>query len=160
MQKEILELEKILEQEIDACSKLEQYIVDKKNFLVKGDIEGIMNTDNELEKYNSAIEKLEEKRLQLYPDKSSLKEIIDNIEEKNKAQHLEKLRVKLNDLLTNTQKQNNINAELIKHSLTIIESSIASIVNVLVPENSYYNSKGRVIKDESSSTISSVIHEI
>lgn len=159
MQKEILELEKILEQEIEACSKLEQYITDKKDYLVKGDIEGVMKVDRELERYNSAIERLEQKRLQLYPNKNTLSEIIEKIEEKNKARHIGNLRDKLNELLTNTQKQNNINAELIKHSLTIIESSISSIVNVLVPESSYYNSRGKVIKDENAGTISSVVHE-
>jgi len=159
MQKEILELEQILEQEIDACSKLEKYIADKKNYLIKGDIEGIMNADIELEKYNSAIEKLEEKRLQLFPDRPNLKEIIDTIEEKKKAQEMTNLRNKLTDLLTNTQKQNNVNAELIKHSLKIIEGSISSIVKVLVPENPSYNNKGSFIKDNNTETISSVIHE-
>ncbi len=159
MQKEIMELEKILEQEIDACSKLEQYICDKKDYLIKGDIKGIIEVDSKLETYNSAIEKLEEKRQELYPDKSSLREIIAGVEEKSRADYLESLRKKLSELLVNSQKQNNINAELIKHSLTIIESSITSIVNALVPENSYYNSQGKTIKDESSQSISSVIHE-
>ncbi len=159
MQKEILELEKILEQEIDACSKLEQYIGHKKEYLIKGDIEGVMKVDCELEKYNCALEELEEKRLQLYPDKKTLSEIIETIEEKKKAQDIEKLKDKLNEVLKNTQKQNYHSAELIKHSLKIIESSITSIVNVLVPENSSYNSRGKVIKDESAQTISSIVHE-
>lgn len=160
MQKDIMELEKILEQEIEACSKLEKYITDKKDFLVKGDIDGVMKTDNELEKYNSAIEKLEEKRQQLYPDKSTLSEIIQTIEEKNRAKNIENLKDRLNEMLKKTQKQNDINAELIKHSLNIIESSISSIINVLVPENSIYNNKGKVNKDDGSGTISSVIHEV
>ncbi len=160
MEKDILELEKILEQEIDACSKLEQYITDKKDFLIKGDIKEIMNVDLKLEKYNSAVEKLEEKRQQLYPNKTSLNEIIDSIKEKNKAQNIKNLKNKLNDMLVNTQKQNNINAELIKYSLKIVESSISSIVSVLVPENSSYNSKGKVIKEETGETISSIIREV
>ena len=160
MEKDILELEKILEQEINACSKLEQYITDKKDFLVKGDIEGIMNVDLKLEKYNSAVEKLEEKRQQLYPAKTSLNEIIDSIKEKNKTYRLKNMKNKLNNMLVNAQKQNNINSELIKYSLKIVESSISSIVNVLVPESSSYNSKGKIMKEETGETISSIIHEV
>ena len=160
MRKEILELETLLEQEIDACSKLEGYINDKREYLVKGDIQGIMDVDIELNKYNQAVEKLEEKKKQLYPGKSSLTEIIENVEEKPNALRLNNLKDKLGNSLANIQKQNNINAELIKHSLKVIEGSINSIVNALVPENSFYNNKGRVIKDEGAETISSVIHEI
>lgn len=160
MQKQLLELETLLEQEIDACSKLEQYIDDKRICLVKGDLKGIASADVELEKYNSAVEKLEEKKKQLYPDKSSLTEIIESINEKPKALRLSNLRDKLGSSLTHIQKQNNINAELLMHSLKVIEGSIASFVNVLVPENSSYNHKGKFIKDEATETISSVIHEV
>ncbi len=160
MQKEILELEKILEQEIEACSQLEKYIVNKKNYLIKGDVDGMVNADLELEKYNSAVEKLEEKRKQLYPEGVSLTEIIENIPEKQQAQHMKNLKNKLNDLVINVKKENNASAELIKHSLNIVQSSISSIVNVLVPENSHYNNKGKVAKKETSQTMSSVTHEV
>lgn len=159
MRNDILELEKILEQEINACSKLEQYITDKKDFLVKGDIQGIMTTDFEMEKYNAAIEKLEEKRKQLYPDNSLLSQIIENVEKKSKTRHIKNLKDKLNSLLVNIQRQNNINAELIKHSLNIIENSILSITNILVPENFFYNSKGKVKNGENTEIRSSIIHE-
>ena len=159
MEKEILELEKILEQEISACSKLGKYITDKKDFLIQGNIEGLIKTDIELEKYNSAIEKLEEKRKQLYPDNSLLNQIIENIEEKSKTRHIKNLKDKLNSLLVNIQKQNNINADLIKHSLNIIENSISSITNILVPENFFYDSKGKVKNGENTEIISSIIHE-
>ena len=58
----IYELEKILNQEIEAYSKLEEYISGKKQHLVNGDIEKIRIVDLELEKYNYIVEKLEEKR--------------------------------------------------------------------------------------------------
>lgn len=160
MRKEILELETLLQQEIDACSKLEGYIDDKRQYLVKGDIESIMSVDVELEKYNSALEKLEEKKHQLYPEKSSLTEIIEGIQEKNQAARLNSLKNKLGGSLQNIQKQNNINAELIKHSLKVIEGSINSIVNVLVPESSSYNNRGKFIQEENAQTISSVIREV
>lgn len=159
MRNDILELEKILEQEINACSKLEQYITDKRDFLVKGDMQGIITADMEMEKYNAAIEKLEEKRKQIYPDNFTLSEIIERVEEKNKAAHITSLKDKLNELLGSIQKKNKINAELIKHSLKIIENSINSISSVLIPESVSYNYKGKVARDENSQVISSIIHE-
>lgn len=148
MRRELLELEEILEQEISACSKLEQYITDKREFLIAGDLEGLAKVDYELEKYNSVIEKLEEKKRQLYP-----------IEENQKNQKLNNLKKKLNELLLSIDKKNNISSELIKHSLNIIEFSISSITKALVPESISYNSKGRFSKAENAGTISSVIHE-
>lgn len=145
MRNEILELEKILEQEINACSQLEKYITDKNELLVKGDIEGLIKTDKELEKYNEAVKKLEEKRQEIYPDRHppQLKTQVDKLKTK----------------LINIEKLNNINAELLNHSLKIIEGSILSITKVLVPESSSYNRKGKVKQEETTQAISSVIHE-
>ncbi|OGI01628.1 MAG: hypothetical protein A2Y25_05665 [Candidatus Melainabacteria bacterium GWF2_37_15] len=145
MRKEILELEQILEQEITACSELEKYITEKKNCLVKGDLEGLIKTDIELEKYNEAIIKLEEKRKEIYPDNPPL--------------HIKTLKEKLKKKLTKIENQNTINAELLKHALKVIEGSILSITKVLVPESSSYNSKGKINKDENIGIISSIVHE-
>ena len=144
MKKEIMELEKILEQEIEACSKLEKAIINKKGLLIKGDIEGLMKTDIELEIYNSAVEKLEQKRKFLETETPSLK--------------IKKLRKELKSSLNNIEKHNNITSELLKHSLRIVESSILSITNILVPESASYNNKGK-INGENTEIISSIIHE-
>ncbi len=159
MNTEILELEKILNQEIEAYSKLEEYITDKKNCLIKGDIEKIKTIDTELEKYNFAVEKLEEKRNKIYPENLTLKEIIQRIENKEHAERISVLRIKIKNIALNIQKQHTINTELIKHSLKIIESSIISIANVLVPEGSAYNKKGALKTREKIMNLSSVEHE-
>jgi len=145
MKKDILELEKILEQEINACSQLEKYISEKKDFLIKGDIENLIKTDIELEKYNSAVKKLDEKRIELNMDENPLE--------------IKNLKQQLKEKLVNIEKQNNINDELIKHALKIIESSVLSITKVLVPESTSYNNRGEIIKEENTPTISSIIHE-
>lgn len=159
MKKEILELEKILEQEIEACSKLEQYVSDKREYLVKGDIENLIKTDMELEKYNVTVQKLEEKRKRMFPESAAISEIIDKMEEKSRAEYIEGLKDKLKNSLLNIEKENNISAELIKQSLRVVESSILSITRVLVPESTHYNSRGQVTKKENREIISSVIHE-
>jgi hypothetical protein len=159
MQKEILELENILEQELDACLSLEKYIVDKKKFLVKGDIESVMKTDFELQKYNSAVEKLEEKKRQLCPDSNAIKEILENMQERNKAQEIKNLDAKLKGTIANIQKENTITAELIKHALIIVESHVSSIVKAFAPEISHYNSRGKFSKNDEIEVMSSIIHE-
>jgi len=145
MRNEILELEKILEQEIDACNHLEKYIIEKNDCLIKGDIDGLIKTDVELEKYNEAIKKLEQKRQELCPD--------------NPPAHIESLKQDLKNKLINIEKTNLLNSELLKYALKIVESSITSITKALVPESTSYNSRGKMNRDENTGTISSVIHE-
>jgi len=158
MEKDILELEKILEQEIEACENLEKQLTDKKESLIKGDIDAMLRADTELEKYNSAIEKLEEERKKLYPEHSALSDIIENIEDKNSADNLSGMREKFLSKLETVRHKNNLNEELIRHSLKIVDSSINSIINMFVPENSSYNHKG-LFEGESTQAISSVVHE-
>ncbi|MEI8390292.1 MAG: flagellar protein FlgN [bacterium] len=155
----IYELEKILNQEIEAYSKLEEYISGKKQHLINGDIEKIRIVDLELEKYNYIVEKLEEKRKLVYPDNSTLKEIIERIENKEQANKISNLRDKIKNLLSNIQKQNTINIELLKHSLKIVENSIVIIANALVPEGSAYNKKGATKTSKRLFDLSSVEHE-
>ncbi len=145
MRREILELEKILEREINACSQLEKYITEKNDYLIKGDIEGLIKTDIELEKYNEAVKKLEEKRKEIYPD--------------NPPQYIKNLKNKLKDKLVNIEQKNNLNSELLKHALKIVESSILSITKVLVPESASYNNRGKISREENTETISSIVHE-
>jgi len=158
--KAIIELEEILNQEIEAYSKLEEYISGKKKYLINGDIEKVKVVDTELEKYNYIVEKLEVKRKQIYPDNSTLKEIIERIENKEQANKISTLRDKIKIILSNIQKQNTINMELLKHSLKIVENSIVTIANVLVPEGSAYNQQGLSKSKKRIFDLSSVEHEV
>lgn len=155
----IFDLEKILNQEIEAYSRLEEYITDKKSHLINGDLEKIKTVDLELEKYNYIVEKLEEKRKQIYPENSTLRQIIEKIENKEQADKISQLREKIKTVSTNIQKQNTINVELIKNSLKMVENSIILIANALVPEGSAYNQKGASKTVKNLSYLSSVDHE-
>lgn len=158
--KYILELEKILNQEIETYSKLEECINGKKESLIKGDIEKLGAVDVELEKYNIVVKKLEEKRKQIYPDNLTLREIIERIENREQASKISFLREKIKTSVINIQKQNTINNELLKHSLKIVENSINFIANALIPEGSAYNQKGASKTRKSLSGLSSVNHEV
>jgi len=157
---DVLELEKILNQEIEAYSKLDEYITEKRCCLINGDINKVIEVDTELQKYNSAVEKLDKKRREIYPEDLTLKDIIEKIENKEQAKKISTLREKVKTLILKVQKQNFINNELIKHSLKIVESSIISIANVLIPESAAYNIKGAIKTNSRLSSISSVEHEV
>ncbi len=157
--KAILELEKILNNEIEAYSKLEEYISEKRSYLVTGDIEKITAVDSELEKYNNVVEKLEEKRKQIYPENFTLKEIIKRIENKEHSNKISTLRDRIKDLLFNINRQNSMNQELLKYSLKIVENSIAVIANAIVPEGSAYNRQGATKIEKRLYDLSSVEHE-
>lgn len=155
----IIELEKILNQEIETYSKLEECINEKKDSLIKGDIEKLGTVDAELEKYNMAVKKLEEKRAQIYPDNLTLREIIDRIENREQAEKISSMREKIKTSVLNIQKQNTINNELLKHSLKIVENTIIFIAKALMPEGSAYNQKGASRTGKNLSVLSSVEHE-
>ena len=157
--KSALALEEILNQEIEAYLKLEEYINGKKTCLINNDIEKLRVVDTELQKYNCVVERLEIKRKQIYPDNSTLREIIERIENKEQANKISNLKDKLKVILSNIQKQNVVNMELLKHSLKIIENSIVIIANAIVPEGSAYNRKGAIKAEKRLFNLSSVDHE-
>jgi hypothetical protein len=160
MSKEVQELEKILNQEIEAYQKLEEYINEKNNYLVKSDIEKVKEIDVELEKYNFAVKKLEQKRKDIYPDNLTLKEIIDRIEDKEQADNISNLRGQIKEIIPKVQKKNKINQELLKFSLKLVENSLTSIANVIAPEGAAYTRQGASKTRTSILSISSVDHEI
>jgi len=164
MRSEVIELEKILDREIEAYSKLEKYIIDKKESLINGDIEKLRDIDCEIEIITSITGDLESKRSEVssrFGDENlSLKEIIERIEEEDKVKNITNRRSKLKNLVDNIQRQNNINAKLIEHSLKLVEFSVNSIANALLPEMSAYNNQGKIQKSRvKTEIISSVIHE-
>lgn len=163
MQSEILELEKILNEEIEAYSKIEEFIHDKKDSLIKCDVERLKNIDYNLQQHNCLVAKLETKRKnvtsKISNENLTLGEIISRIEDKNQARRIVTSREKIKEVVTNIKKQNNICNTLIQHGLKLVEFSINSIANALVPEGSSYNRRGKTNKYKSQMSVSSVIHE-
>jgi flagellar biosynthesis/type III secretory pathway chaperone len=161
MKTELLELEKVLEQEIEAYSKLENYIVDKRNSLIEGNLEKLKYIDLEIEKFSNTMRKIEKSRLsinkKLGKENMTLKEVVRLIDDKSHSEKLSELGDDLLSVATRVRKQNNISNDLIKHGLRLVEGSIKIITNVLVPESSAYNNYGKAKKPNS--TISSIIEE-
>lgn len=161
---EIIELEKILNQEINAYSKLEGYIQEKKETIVNGDIKRLKNIDYEIEKFNSIICNLEKDRQKATAifghENLSINDIIEQIEDNEQIEKLSGLKFKLKKIIENIQRQNKIINSLIEHSLKLIEYSVNAIVNVISPEIAFYNNNGKVKKSSNRMEISSVNHEV
>lgn len=161
MSDRVTELEKILNSELEVFSKLESFLVDKKTYLIKGDIEKIKQIDTEIEKQGFEIKKTGNKRNEVISgisgNKTSLMEIIKKVEDKNQASRLLILKEKLNKAAENIEKQNNINDQLIKHSLNLIDRTVNLITNVLSPPTSAYNHSGKIKNNHSG--ISSIIQD-
>jgi len=162
MQINILELENILKQEIDIFSKLEKNIIDKKKHLINSDVENIRIVDLEIEKLSDLIKDLESKKSEILNKagkKTTLSAVIGTIEDKNKAKTISLLRKDVKKLTSNIYRQNNINAQLIEHSLKLIENTVKIFTNALMPESSAYNSFGRVQKNQVQTGVSSINQE-
>ncbi len=166
MKAEIIELEKLLDNEIEAYSQIEQFIVDKKESLIKGDLENLRYADSNIEKFSSVINKLESKKNEITSklgnENITLSEIISRIENEDKQQavRLYKSKEKIGMLVKNIHRQNNINMELINHSMKLIESTVMLISNALMPEVTGYNNLGKTNKHNSNVGISSIIEEV
>lgn len=164
MKTEILELEKILNEEIEAYTRLEKYILKKRDSLISGDLEKLKNIDDEIEKFGHEAEEIETKRIKtgkkLGNENLTLKEIIERIEEEDKAENFSNLRTKLKTIIENINRQNKVNTQLIEHSLKIVEHSIVAIANILIPEATAYNNFGKISKNQVKTGVSSVIHEV
>jgi seryl-tRNA synthetase len=160
----LLELEEMLNKEIEAYSRLEKYITDKKECLIKGDIEKLINIDYEIEKFNHETEKIKNERERIRAlfgqENLSLKDIVEKIEENDKTSKISSLRKKLKNIAENIYRKSSINAQLIEHSLRIIEQSVISIANALIPEASAYNNLGKANGSQNKTSISSITHEI
>ena len=161
MQKEIFELEKLLNEEIEAYSEIEKYIYDKKESLIKCDIEKLKDIDCNLEEYTCLIANIESKRKnvtsKINNENMTLQEIILKIEDKNQAQRFLTTGEKIKNLVSNIKEQNNICNSLIQHGLKLVEFSINSIASALVPESSSYNRMGKTKQHQSQ--VSSIIQE-
>ena len=161
MNEQLLELEAILTNQLDVYSGLEKLVLEKKNYLVKGDIESLKKVDIEIEKNSLVLKDLEFKRTQVNKmfgkGNILLSEVIKSITDKEQADRLEKIGHNLKRCILNIKKYNEMNSRLIEHGLKMIEQSVSTISRVLVPESSAYGATGKLKKVRSD--ISSVQRE-
>lgn len=156
---DITKLEEILEEELKIYQDIEKGVIEKKEVLIKGDMEKLAQIDVELENHAGLVKKLEAQRIELSNNKN-----LNTLFESYKAQNVEitkalTLKEKIEIMAKNIKKINDINAELIKHSLQLVESSIGIIIKALVPEINAYDSMGKKGKNKNF-IMSSVVQDV
>jgi len=154
-------IENILNYEITTYSNIQNCILSKKEALIKGDIETLQKIDNEILIYEQEITKIEAERNNIKGSfqRMTLGEVVEKLQkiDKQQAERILEKKEKIKEISQNIKKYNEVNTELIKHAIKLVENSISSIIGAFVPETKSYNSYGKSSKNTANTMISSVI---
>ena len=139
----------ILDDELEAYTKLRELFTEKKEVLKKSKSDELGVIDNKILALNDTIVKLNEKRktlsMELLNKDGSMSDFIE-FAEVNQPEQKEALmlrKVKICNIFEELALLNNQNVELIKHGITITNKMLESVVNVFAPQGSIYNGAGK-----------------
>lgn len=139
----------ILDDELEAYTKLRDLFAEKKEVLKKSKSDDLGTVDNKILAINDTIVKLNNKRknlsIELLNKEASMSEFIE-FAEKNQPEQTEALilrKVKICKILDELTLLNNQNMELIKHGIVITNKMLETIVNAFAPQGSIYNGAGK-----------------
>ena len=139
----------IIDDELEAYTKLRDLFAEKKELLKKSKSDDLGVVDNKILALNGSIVKLNEKRknlsMELLNKDASMSEFIafaeaNQIDVKDK---LEDRKVKICKLFEELALLNNQNVELIKHGIIITNKMLETIVDAFAPQGSIYNGAGK-----------------
>lgn len=163
----IIELEKLLDSEINTYEEIENNLKEKREFLVKGDMEGLKKADERILEYNTRMEDIIKDRLELNKKLGSegltLSSIIKRTTDRSAAKRIEDRKNKINSIAKNIEVHNLAITELIKHALKLVEGSIGGLAQALNPQKSElatYSNVGRTGGNNSDSQLSSIVKEV
>jgi flagellar biosynthesis/type III secretory pathway chaperone len=166
MQKVIKDLEKILNEQVSVYSDMENHISQKKEVLIKGNLDELKNVDLEIGKLIQTINRLETQRIQVLSKKPGLinkplSDVAELASSKEDKKSILTIKEKLAKLMLKIKKTNDINAELLAHSIKLVQHTATLIGNTLSPEGTAYNQNGKNYKNNSNTnSISSVVHNV
>ena len=139
----------ILDDELEAYTKLRELFTEKKEVLKKSKSDELGVIDNKILALNDTIVKLNEKRktlsMELLNKDGSMSDFIE-FAEVNQPEQKEALmlrKVKICNIFEELALLNNQNMELIKHGITITNKMLETIVNAFAPQGSIYNGAGK-----------------
>lgn len=139
----------ILDDELEAYTKLRELFTEKKEVLKKSKSDELGVIDNKILALNDTIVKLNEKRktlsMELLNKDGSMSDFIE-FAEVNQPEQKEALmlrKVKICNIFEELALLNNQNVELIKHGITITNKMLETIVNAFAPQGSIYNGAGK-----------------
>ena len=139
----------ILDEELEAYTKLKELFAEKKELLKKAKSDDLGVVDNKILAVNDSIVKLNGMRknisMELLGKDGCMSDFISfaevNFPDQKEALMLRK------DKICNISEQlmilNNQNVELIKHGITITDKMLETIVNAFAPQGSIYNGAGK-----------------
>lgn len=139
----------ILDDELEAYTKLRELFTEKKEVLKKSKSDELGVIDNKILALNDTIVKLNEKRkalsIELLNKDGSMSDFIE-FAEVNQPEQKEALmlrKIKICNIFEELALLNNQNVELIKHGITITNKMLETIVNAFAPQGSIYNGAGK-----------------
>ena len=139
----------IIDDELEAYTKLRDLFVEKKELLKKSKSDDLGVVDNKILALNDSIVKLNEKRknisIELLNKDASMSEFIEfaGVNQIDIKVQLEDRKVKICKLFEELALLNNQNVELIKHGITITNKMLETIVDAFAPQGSIYNGAGK-----------------
>ena len=139
----------ILDDELEAYTKLRELFTEKKEVLKKSKSDELGVIDNKILALNDTIVKLNEKRkalsIELLNKDGSMSDFIE-FAEVNQPEQKEALmlrKIKICNIFEQLALLNNQNVELIKHGLIITNKMLETVINAFAPQGSIYNGAGK-----------------
>jgi len=141
-QAELEAFKMLLNEEISLHQTIETRLEEKKQVIIKGDLDALTNLDDQLEELSRQALELEESRLammiQMGRDEVTLKEFIGSLRDENDTRLLEHAREQLVTTTQNIRELCRSNQDLISHSIRMIEQSVGFISSILSPGGASY----------------------
>lgn len=148
-----------LSEQAEVFSSLIKFSIDKKEAIIKNntaDIQAILSTENEYIGKSMRLGKEREKILHdiafvlnVKKNTVTLSELIELINSPQDKERLISMRKNLVGLLNNLKEINELNENLIKHSLEYIDYSMNVLRSFLNPEPTYFDYSGNEINSSS-----------
>ena len=139
----------ILDEELEAYTKLKELFAEKKELLKKAKSDDLGVVDNKILAVNDSIVKLNASRqslsMELLGKDGSMSDYIE-FAEANQPDVKEALllrKVKICNIFDELALLNNQNMELIKHGIVITNKMLETIINAFAPQGSIYNGAGK-----------------
>ena len=164
IQEQIKTLENIIDKEIDGYKDIEKLYMDKKEILIHGKSEELMNVDEKImNAYKGLNNSLEARRVVMKSMEMptfSMTDLINKIKsaDEEAAKNFEAKKTEENKLAQRIFELDRVNLELIKHGMHVTNKTLEIIIRGLKPITNEYNQKGQNITKKQLE-MSSIIEE-
>jgi flagellar biosynthesis/type III secretory pathway chaperone len=139
---EMEDFKRILNEEITLYSEMEQYLAQKKQIIIQGDLNRLVQVDDELEKLTQRAQDLEQERIALMVsmgrEGDTLRDFIASLETGEDTHLLTHARSQLVEATESIKTLSLTNRDLLTQSIRFIEQSVGVIASILTPEGASY----------------------